>query len=91
VTLRGDRFSKNVAWELVKKYAKKAGIKKNVHPHTFRHTCATAMLKNKADIHRIQKLLGHASLTSTQVYTHLSITDLKDIHRRCHPREKDNL
>jgi integrase/recombinase XerD len=91
LTLRGKRFSKNVAGELVKKYAKKAGIKKNVHPHTFRHTCATAMLKNKADIHSIQKLLGHASLTSTQVYTHLSITDLKDVHRRCHPREKDNL
>jgi len=89
LTLRGGQFSKNVAWELIKKYAKKAGIKKSVYPHTFRHTCATAMLKNKADIRTIQKLLGHESLNSTQVYTHLSITDLKDVHRRCHPREKD--
>jgi integrase/recombinase XerD len=91
LTLRGKRFSKNVVWELVKKYAKKARIKKNVHPHTFRHSCATAMLKNKADIRTIQKLLGHASLNSTQVYTHLSITDLKNVHSRCHPREKDKL
>jgi integrase/recombinase XerD len=90
LTLRGKRFSKNVVWELIKKYAKKARIKKNVHPHTFRHSCATAMLKNKADIRTIQKLLGHSSLDSTQVYTHLSITDLKDVHKRCHPREKDN-
>ena len=89
LTLRGKRFSKNVVWELIKKYAKKAGIKKNVHPHTFRHSCATAMLKNKADIRTIQKLLGHASLDSTQVYTHLSITDLKNVHNRCHPRERD--
>jgi integrase/recombinase XerD len=90
-TLRGKKFSKNVAWELIKKYAKKAKIHKNVHPHTFRHSCATAMLKNRADIRTIQKLLGHASHTSTQVYTHLSITDLKDVHTRCHPREKDKL
>lgn len=91
LTLRGGMFSKNVVWELIKKYARKAKIKKNVHPHTFRHSCATAMLKNKADIRTIQKLLGHASLDSTQVYTHLSITDLKNVHRRCHPREKDKI
>ena len=79
----------NVVWTLVKKYAKKAKIRKNVHCHTFRHSCATAMLKNKADIRVIQELLGHASLDSTQVYTHITINDLKEIHKRCHPREKD--
>jgi integrase/recombinase XerD len=89
LSLRGGRLSKNMVWELVKKYAKKAKIRKNVHPHTFRHSCATLMLKNKADLRTIQKLLGHASLTSTQVYTHLSIVDLKQVHSRCHPREKD--
>jgi integrase/recombinase XerD len=89
LTSRGKSFSKNVVWELVKKYAKKARIHKNVHPHTFRHTCATAMLKNRANIRAVQELLGHASLNSTQVYTHLSITDLKQIHAQCHPREKD--
>lgn len=89
LTLRGKRFSKNVLWELIKKYAKKAKIKKSVSPHTFRHSCATAMLKNRADIRTIQKLLGHSSLDSTQIYTQLSITDLKNEHKRCHPRERD--
>ena len=75
--------------ELVKKYAQKARIKKNVHPHTFRHTCATTMLKNNADLNSIRKILGHTSLNTTQIYTHLNITDLKEVHRRCHPRERD--
>lgn len=89
LTSRGKALSKNVVWELSKKYARRAGIHKNVSPHTFRHTCATAMLKNKANIRAVQELLGHSSLNSTQVYTHLSITDLKEIHAQCHPREKD--
>lgn len=89
LSLRGTRLSKNMVWELVKKYAKKAGIRKNVHPHTFRHTCATTMLKNKADLNTIRKILGHASLNTTQIYTHLNITDLKQVHQRCHPREHD--
>ncbi len=89
LSLRGTRMSKNIVWELVKKYAKKAKIKKNVHPHTFRHTCATTMLKNKADLNSIRKILGHASLNTTQIYTHLNITDLKEVHKRCHPREHD--
>lgn len=82
-------LSKNMVWELVKRYARKAKIQKNVHPHTFRHTCATQMLRNKAHIRAVQELLGHSSLNSTQVYTHVSITDLKEIHKSCHPREKD--
>ena len=86
---RGNRFDHTSVWGLVKKYAKKAKIKKNIHCHTFRHTCATAMLKNKANIRIIQKLLGHASMNTTQIYTHVSITDLKEVHKRCHPREKD--
>jgi integrase/recombinase XerD len=90
LTMTGKRFSKNALWELIKKYAKKAKIKKNVYPHTFRHSCATSMLRNRADIVTIQKLLGHASLDSTQLYTYLSVMDLKDVHKRCHPREKDS-
>lgn len=87
---RGNKLSKTGVWELVKKYAKAAKIKKNVHPHTFRHTCATDMLKNKADIRTVQELLGHESLESTQVYTKITIDDLKAVHHRCHPREKDD-
>lgn len=89
LSMRGNRLSKNMVWDLVKKYAKKAKIRKNVHPHTFRHTCATSMLKNKADLNTIRKILGHASLNTTQIYTHLNITDLKEVHKKCHPREKD--
>ncbi len=89
LSLKGNKLSKNVIWEMIKKYAKRAKIRKNVSPHTFRHTCATVMLKNKADINIIRKLLGHESLNTTQIYTYLSITDLKEVHNRCHPREKD--
>jgi integrase/recombinase XerD len=89
LSLRGNRLSKNMIWQIVKSYTKKAKIKKNISPHTFRHTCATLMLKNKANIRHIQELLGHSSLESTQVYTAVTITDLKEVHSKCHPREKD--
>lgn len=89
LTLRGGRLSKNMVWQLLKRYAKKARIVKTISPHTFRHTCATLMLRNKANIRHVQEMLGHASLTSTQVYAHVSIIDLKEVHSRCHPREKD--
>jgi integrase/recombinase XerD len=89
ISTRGNRLSKNVVWELVKKYAKKAKLKKTISPHTFRHSCATSMLRNRADIRAVQELLGHESLESTQVYTHISINDLKETHKRCHPREKE--
>jgi integrase/recombinase XerD len=72
----------------VRKAARKARVTKRVTVHTFRHACATHMLQNGADIRYIQKLLGHRSLLSTEVYTHLEIRDLKRIHRRCHPRAK---
>jgi integrase/recombinase XerD len=89
LSLRGNRLSKNMAWEIVKSYSEKAKMKKNISPHTFRHTCATLMLRNNANIRHIQELLGHSSLDSTQVYASVSITDLKEVHSRCHPREKD--
>jgi integrase/recombinase XerD len=89
LSMKGSRLSKSVVGEIVKRYGKKAKVKKNISPHTFRHTCATLMLRNKANIRHIQELLGHSSLESTQVYAHVSITDLKEVHSRCHPREKD--
>ncbi len=89
LSLKGNSLSGNTIWSLTKKYTRQARIKKNVYPHTFRHSCATSMLKNRADIRSIQELLGHASLNSTQVYTMITITDLKEIHTRCHPREQD--
>ncbi len=89
LSTRGKRISDKTVLGLIKKYAKKAKLKKNVSPHTFRHTCATVMLKNRADIRAVQEILGHESLESTQIYTHLTINDLKETHKRCHPREKD--
>lgn len=89
LSLKGGKLSKNVIWQMVKGYAKKAHIIKSISPHTFRHTCATLMLRNKANIRHVQEMLGHACLTSTQVYTSVSIVDLKEIHSKCHPREKD--
>lgn len=89
LSLKGNKLSKSQLGEIVKRYAKKAKLKKTISPHTFRHTCATHMLRNKANIRHIQEMLGHASLDSTQVYSHVSITDLKEVHSKCHPREKD--
>ncbi len=89
LTMNGTKISENRVWQLIKVYSKKTKIKKNITTHTFRHTCATLMLKNKANIRHIQELLGHSSLEATQVYTRVSITDLKEVHSRCHPREKD--
>lgn len=89
LTINGTKISENRVWQLIKTYSKKTKIKKNITTHTFRHTCATLMLKNKANIRHIQELLGHSSLEATQVYTRVSITDLKEVHSKCHPREKD--
>ena len=72
---------------LVKRHVKKAGLPEAACPHALRHTCATHLLQAGADIRSIQVLLGHASLATTQVYTHVDITDLKKVHRAFHPRE----
>ncbi len=87
----GNPLTGDVIWRMVKQYGRKAGLGKNVHPHTFRHTCATLMMKNKANIRHIQELLGHQSLLSTQVYTAVSITDLKEAHQKYHPRERERM
>jgi integrase/recombinase XerD len=71
---------------IVRKAAKRAGITKHVTHHTLRHTCATHLLRGKADIRQIQKLLGHQRLSSTEIYTHVEIGDLHRVVRRCHPR-----
>jgi site-specific recombinase XerD len=74
--------------ESVMRTAKAAGLEKHVRVHAMRHTCATHLLNNGADIRYVQELLGHASLSSTQVYTHVSISKLKETHRKHHPRER---
>ncbi len=85
---KGNRMHLHRIWVIVKKYATLAKLKKNITTHTFRHTCATHMLKNGAPIRHLQEMLGHESLESTQVYTHVTINDLKEVHAKYHPSEK---
>lgn len=84
----GYDMDPNAVYHVVLKHARDAQLKKPVSTHTFRHSCATHMLRNGAPIRHIQELLGHASLETTQVYTRITINDLKAIHKRFHPREQ---
>lgn len=84
----GQKLDPNAIWRVVRKYAAAANLSKPVSTHSFRHSCATHMLRNGAPIRHIQELLGHASLETTQVYTRITINDLKAIHQRYHPREQ---
>jgi integrase/recombinase XerD len=89
VSLRGKPLDKNVLSELVTHYAQAAKIKKHITCHIWRHTCATHLLKNRANLRHVQEILGHRSLATTERYLHLTISDLKEAHRRFHPREKE--
>ena len=83
---RGTRMRRESVWKLVKKSARLAGIVKNVSPHTLRHTFATHLVEGGADLAAIQELLGHADISTTQIYTHVDREYLRDVHRRFHPR-----
>jgi len=82
----GRRLRREAVWEIVKKYARRAGLPKNVSPHTLRHSFATHMLAGGADLREVQELLGHASIATTQIYTHVDTSRLQRVHRSCHPR-----
>ena len=82
----GRRLTRTAVWDLVKRYAKAAGCSGKVSPHTLRHSFATHMLAGGADLRSLQELLGHASVRTTQVYTHVEHTRLKAVHARHHPR-----
>ena len=86
---RGQAMGKSTVASIVEKYAKLAGIKKRVTPHSWRHTCATHLVKNAANLRHVQEMLGHKNLSTTERYLQLTITDLKEAHRKFHPRERE--
>lgn len=84
----GRALSRQSIWKMVKSIVKKAGVRKKVSPHTIRHSFATHLLEGGADLRSVQEMLGHASITTTQIYTHVNQRRLRKIHSDFHPRAK---
>ncbi len=86
LSTRGGKLTTARLWQIVKKHARRAGLEANIYPHLLRHSFATHLLSNGADLRIIQEMLGHADISTTQVYTHVDQQRLKAVHRKFHPR-----
>jgi len=85
---RGERLTRQGFWQKIKEYAKSAGLDTQISPHTLRHSFATHMLSGGADLRSVQELLGHANISTTQVYTHLTTDHIRRSYEKAHPRAK---
>ncbi|MDH4261898.1 MAG: site-specific tyrosine recombinase XerD [Spirochaetia bacterium] len=86
ISKKGGSINRKSAWRLLKRYIDRAGIKKNITPHTLRHSFATHLLQNNADLRSVQELLGHIDISTTQIYTHVVSKELEKAHKIHHPR-----
>ncbi len=86
LSYRGEQLDRERIWQVVKEAARIAGIRKNIHPHTLRHSFASHLLENGADLRVIQEMLGHADISTTQIYTHVDKRRLMTVHKTFHPR-----
>ncbi|MBE3582966.1 MAG: tyrosine recombinase [Limnochordaceae bacterium] len=89
VSVRGRAISRQRGWQLVREYARRAGLTELPSPHVLRHSFATHLLEGGADLRSVQELLGHADIQTTQIYTHLTTSHLQDVYRAAHPRATD--
>lgn len=83
---RGNPFTRSAVWSIVKKLTHNAGVVANVSPHTFRHSFATHMMENGADLRAVQEMLGHVDISTTQVYTHVTRNRMREVYKKFHPR-----